>query len=137
MIPFELPVLGTVGETMKSASIAGKVVWLNFFASWCGDCNAEMADVLEVYGKYRDAGLTLIGVNVGEPAARAVAFRDQFKIPYSILMDSNSAVFDRLVGTGHLPTHLFYSESRRLTCVGIEGLTAKDMDNEITVALGS
>jgi len=136
IIPFELPVLGGAGETMKSTEIAGKSIWLNFFASWCGDCNVEMDDLLAVYSKYHDEGLTLVGIDVAEPTARAVGFRDRFRIPYPILMDSRGEVFDRMVGTNHLPTHMFYSESRILTCVGIEGFTAKDMENEVAVALG-
>jgi peroxiredoxin len=135
IIPFELPVLGAPGQTMRSTDITGKSIWLNFFASWCGDCNVEMSDILSVYAKYRDAGLTLIGIDVAEPTARATDFRDRFHVPYPILMDTNGAVFSRFVGSNHLPTHLFYNESRTLTCLGIEGFTAKDLDNEVSVAL--
>jgi thiol-disulfide isomerase/thioredoxin len=137
VIPFELPVFGSDGKSMSSADLTGQAIWLNFFASWCGDCNVEMPDLLAVEASYRSAGLTLIGINVGETPQRIGEYRERFHIPYPILMDSQSRVFDRLVGTGHLPTHLFYNKSRSLTCAGIEGFRAKDMANEVAVALGN
>lgn len=95
-----------------------------------------MDDVLALEAKYRHAGLTVIGIDVMESEAHASAFRDRFKIPYTILMDTDGATFNR-VGTNHLPSHLFYTAGGTLTCLGIEGLRYKDMDNEISVALGS
>jgi peroxiredoxin len=136
MLRFDLPVLGSEnGETMKSEEIAGKAVWLNFFASWCVDCTTEMQSLLAVESKYRTAGLTVIGIDVDEPVALGSAFRTQFAVPYPMLSDSGGQVFGR-IGTGHLPTHLFYNADRYLTCIGIEGFTEKDMDNEVAVALG-
>lgn len=136
ILPFELPVLGGNGQTVNSSALNGKAVWLNFFASWCGDCIVEMDNVLALEAKYRSAGLTLIGIDTLESESRASAFRNRYKIPYTILTDPNGTVFNT-IGTNHLPTHLFYTASGRLTCVGIEGLTYKDMDNEIAVVLGS
>ena len=135
MIPFELPILGEHGATLKSDDVVGKAVWINFFASWCGDCNVEMPDLLSTYAKYKAEGLTVVGVNVGEPDFRAWAFRERFKIPYPILMDRNSAVFDRYVATGHIPTNLFYNSARNITCVSLEGLTHENMEQEVTIAL--
>ncbi len=122
---------------MSSADLTGSAIWLNFFASWCGDCNVEMPDLLEVQVKYRSAGLTLIGIDVREKPRAIAEFCKNFKVDYPILMDSQSLVFDTFVGTGHLPTNLFYNKSRALTCVGIEGFRAKDMENEVAVALAT
>jgi thiol-disulfide isomerase/thioredoxin len=135
MLPFELPVLGSSDQTMKSSEIPGKAVWLNFFASWCGDCTVEMPSLIAIEAKYRDSGLTVIGIDVDETEQRGSGFRTQFKIPYPILTDSGGRVFS-ILGTGHLPTHLFYNADRDLTCLGLEGFTEKDMDNEVSVALG-
>lgn len=136
ILPFDLPVLGAKGQRLSADALTGKAVWLNFFASWCGDCVVEMNDVLSLEAKYRHAGLTMIGIDTLESEAHAFAFRDQFRIPYTILTDPDGAVFNT-IGTNHLPTHLFYTASGTLTCIGIEGLSYKDMDNEIAVILGS
>jgi thiol-disulfide isomerase/thioredoxin len=136
IIPFELPVLGSSSETFRSSDIEGTGVWINFFASWCGDCVVEMADLLALESKYRSAGLTVIGIDTDEAPDRGLGFRDRYKIPYRLLSDASGTVFSQYVGTGHLPTHLFYNADRLLTCVGIEGFTRSDMENEIRVTLG-
>jgi thiol-disulfide isomerase/thioredoxin len=135
IIAFELPVLGS-DTTMKSQDFTGTAVWINFFAGWCGDCNVEMPNLLELEAKYRSQGLTVIGIDVGEPVATVMQFKKHFNVPYPILLDEGGRVFSSLVGTNHLPTNLFYNKQRFLTCIGIEGFTGKDMDNEIAVALG-
>jgi thiol-disulfide isomerase/thioredoxin len=135
MLPFDLPLLGSPDTMMKSANLTGKAIWLNFFASWCPDCTVEMPSLLAIAAKYRDAGLTVIGIDVDETEKRGTSFQNQFNISYPILVDAGATVF-KTVGTGHLPTHMFYTGDRYLTCVGIEGFTEKDMDNEVSVALG-
>ena len=136
-IEFELPILDGEGKTMKFSQIAGQAVWINFFASWCPPCNREMPDLLAMEAKYRDAGLTVVGVDVEEPEERARSFRDDHKIPFPILLDRQGLVFKKIFGSNGIPTSLFYSADRTLSCMVIDDLSRKQMDNEIAVALGT
>src|SRR5271155_2689475 len=62
------------GTTLTMASLAGKPVWLNFFATWCPPCNEEAPDVSAVSGEFASRGLHVVGVDVLENATKAKQF---------------------------------------------------------------
>lgn len=66
--PFELDGLAMVstGEKFQQDSLKGKVVLIDFWASWCGPCRAEFPNLRELYTKYHDLGFEIIGVNVDD-----------------------------------------------------------------------
>lgn len=134
-VDFELPVLDGNGTTMKFSEISGKAVWLNFYASWCPPCNAEMGNIVSLYEKYRAEGLSVIGIDVNEPDEKARAFRDKYGIKFPILLDHKGDVFGRLFGSHSVPSSLFYDKERYLTCIVLDDLSRKQMDNEIAVSL--
>jgi thiol-disulfide isomerase/thioredoxin len=131
---FALYLLDGDGRTFELSSTLGKGVWLNFFASWCGPCNAESASVVELAERYAPAGLSTIGIDVGERPEPVRTYRDKYKISFPIALDSTSSVF-KSFGFQALPTHVFFDRSGRLTCVVPSDLTLREMDNEIGVAL--
>jgi cytochrome c-type biogenesis protein len=53
-------------EKVSLGSLRGQVVLLNVWATWCGPCREEMPDFERLYGRYRDRGLRIIGVNIDE-----------------------------------------------------------------------
>ena len=71
------------GTSVRLADYRGKVVMLDFWASWCAPCRLEMPILQRVYDKYKAKGAVLIGVNVGEDRATARAFleKDNYKFP--------------------------------------------------------
>jgi thiol-disulfide isomerase/thioredoxin len=52
------------GETIDLQKLRGKVVVVNFWASWCGPCRGEIPGMLEVYSKYRGKGLEIVGISL-------------------------------------------------------------------------
>src|SRR5512147_2987717 len=54
------------GKTVELKQLAGKVVVLNFWATWCGPCRAEIPGMLEIYAKYREKGLEIVGVSLDQ-----------------------------------------------------------------------
>ena len=62
------------GETVALASYKGKVVLLDFWATWCGPCIAELPNVLETYAKYHDQGLQIIGISLDDDRDAMVQF---------------------------------------------------------------
>ncbi len=96
-----LPMLD--GEKRTLADLRGRVVVLNFWASWCGPCRAEMPALNEIQAAFASRGLTVIGVNQGEDAATARRYLVSIGVDFPIALDQ-SGVSNRLYRVVGLPT---------------------------------
>jgi cytochrome c biogenesis protein CcmG/thiol:disulfide interchange protein DsbE len=82
---FDFKIKDLDGKQVDLASFKGKVVLLNFWATWCGPCKAEIPGFVELQAKYRDQ-LTVIGYSVDDDAPKARAFAQEYKMNYPILL---------------------------------------------------
>ena len=76
-----LPVVSyidTSGSALKYEDLKGKVVVVNFWATWCGPCKKEIPDLSKLYRKYKDKGVVMIGVLSRDPDCRLFPFRSCF-----------------------------------------------------------
>ncbi|MDP2912387.1 MAG: TlpA disulfide reductase family protein [Candidatus Omnitrophota bacterium] len=85
---FTLPDLK--GKQVSLSDFKGKVIILNFFASWCPPCRQEVPDFTELQKTYGDKGFSAIGVAL-ESLKDASAFADKAGINYPVLIDDNKA----------------------------------------------
>ncbi len=75
------------GGHWSSASARGRVLVVNFWASWCGPCRAEQPGLTAVARAFRDRGVAFVGVNVQDSRPAARAYAEEFAIPYPSLFD--------------------------------------------------
>lgn len=83
------------GETVKLSSLKGKVVMLQFTASWCGVCHKEMPHIeKEIWQKHKNnPDFALYGIDRDEPAATVQAFITKTGVTYPIGLDPNANIF--------------------------------------------
>lgn len=85
------------GRSVRLTDFKGKVVLINFWATWCPPCRAEIPDLIKWQREYRSLGLEVIGITVPPTDRRAVrTFMHQLKMNYSVLLGrrQTKALFD-------------------------------------------
>jgi thiol-disulfide isomerase/thioredoxin len=70
---------------VKMADYKGKVVIVNFWATWCGPCKVEIPDFVKLYAEYKDKGLVIVGVSVDDSPEQLQAFMKEYKMNYPVL----------------------------------------------------
>ena len=81
----DMTVKGLDGETIRLSDYRGKVVVLNFWATWCRPCRTELPHFADLYRAYKDKGVVIIGVSMDEAGPDHVrAFSRKVGIPYPI-----------------------------------------------------
>ena len=70
------------------ASFKGKVILINFWATWCGPCRVEIPDLMELQDHYRD-DLVVVGIDVLDEFTRVQAFADELRVNYPLLDGNN------------------------------------------------
>jgi len=90
------------GSATSIGDLRGKVVMLQFTASWCGVCRKEMPHIeSEIWQKYKgNPGFALYGIDLKEPAATVTEFRRQTGVTYPIALDLEGAIFSRFAAPG-------------------------------------
>lgn len=88
---FSLTLFGT-GETLRLSDLRGKVVVLNFWASWCPPCRQEAPTFQRVWETYKDRGVVFVGVDIWDTDEDAAAFLREFGITYPTGPDPNGEI---------------------------------------------
>ena len=83
----DFTLLGADGKKVSLKDFRGKVVFLNFWATWCESCRDEMPSMERLYKDYRGKGLEIVAVNVKEKRQDALAFAKELKLTYPVLLD--------------------------------------------------
>lgn len=96
------------GTPIGLTDLRGQVVVVNFWASWCPPCKAEMPDLERAYNLHKDDGLVILGVNstFQDSPTSALAFADAQGVTFPVVMDASGEV-DRLYLVRALPTTFF------------------------------
>jgi peroxiredoxin len=83
------------GNDVSLSACKGKVIFLNFWATWCPPCRREIPGFVEAYNEYKDKGMAIIGISLDETGRDSVLkFAESFKINYPVVMGTAKIVRD-------------------------------------------
>ena len=94
----KLPEIGLTdlsGKRIDAASLRGKVVVVDFWASWCAPCKEELPQLEKLYKKYKDRGLVVVALSVDEEAENVTTFLKSMRLSFPIAHDKGHVVADR------------------------------------------
>ncbi|GAB2190367.1 TlpA family protein disulfide reductase [Sessilibacter sp. MAH2] len=91
------------GENFRLSEHRGEVLFINFWASWCGPCRQEMPLLDELHQRYSDAGFKVIGISIDEEQSAADAMLKKIPVTFPVLYDSQSSV-SQLFDVDAMPT---------------------------------
>ncbi|MES2511192.1 MAG: TlpA disulfide reductase family protein [Pseudomonadota bacterium] len=104
--------LDTTGKTWRPADLAGRAVLINFWASWCEPCRAEMPTLQQLADLYGPEKMLVLAVNFKEPAARALQFAKTTGVTLPVLLDLDGSKA-RQWGVKVFPTTLMLDNKGR------------------------
>jgi len=120
-------------ETIEGGSVSlkdhrGQVVLINFWATWCPPCRAEIPDLQSAYVERRDDGFVVLGVNVEESGAVVQQFMDEMEMTYPVLLDEGGGVLQTYRANG-LPMSVIVDPEGVIQVRHVGYLTASQLED--------
>lgn len=124
------------GPNLRLQEQRGKVVLLNFWATWCGPCREEMPQLNKLFEKYKPLGFTLLGVNVDEDSRNAAGVATQLGVKFPVLLDSDKRV-SKLYQLSTMPSTVMIDRDGRVRFLtrGYKSGTELEYDQQIRALL--
>jgi thiol-disulfide isomerase/thioredoxin len=119
------------GKAVKLSDYSGKVILLDFWATWCGPCRIEIPHFVELQKKYREDGLVILGFSVDDTVDQLKPFAKEFDMNYPVLVGlGRDDVQDAFGPIWGMPTTLLISRDGRICRknTGIQGKAKYERD---------
>ncbi len=124
------------GRPVQLSALKGQVVLINFWATWCGPCQLEMPAIQHAYDARKGAGLTVLAVNLNEPAKTVQDYVDNLKLSFPVLLDPRDDVTNLYRVRGY-PTTFFIDRNGTVAVEQVGMMTdAQLADNLARLGLG-
>ncbi len=98
---FELSSLS--GGTVKLSDYRGKVVFINFWATWCGTCEVEMPSMEKLYQRFKNQDFEMLTISVDKDPSKIKPFMEKFNLTFPVLLDPESEVAKQKYNTTGVP----------------------------------
>jgi peroxiredoxin len=119
------------GKTINLADYKGKVILLDFWATWCGPCKAEIPNFVELQQQYRSQGLAVLGFSVDDTVDKLKPFASELRMNYPVLVGlGRDDVQDAFGPIWGIPTTFLISRDGRICRknTGIQGKAKYERD---------
>lgn len=123
--PLHLSLRDPQGAEISLSRFKGKIVLINFWATWCEPCRIEIPDLNDLYRRYQRRGVEILGINVDESSAAIDKYRATTKIDYPVLLTEGRHDVVDAFRLGGLPTTIVVNRDGTI-CRTRVGLTRKD-----------
>ena len=121
----------STGKYVELSKLKGKAVAVNFWATWCGPCKAEIPGFLNVYKKYRSKGFEIVGISLDQKGWSVVKpFIEKYKIGYPVVLD-NGEVASKYGEINSIPTTFFVDKKGKIVDSHIGYMTEEDFERQI------
>ncbi|HRQ89222.1 MAG TPA: TlpA disulfide reductase family protein [Bacteroidia bacterium] len=124
------------GNQVDLAKMKGKVVLVDFWATWCGPCVAEMPNVIAAYEKYHEKGFEVIGISLDEEKASVEAFVTEKKMPWPQHFDGKGWEGDLVqkFGIKGIPATFLVGKDGKVVAANLRG---EDLEKAVEAALAA
>jgi cytochrome c biogenesis protein CcmG/thiol:disulfide interchange protein DsbE len=123
------------GQVVELAKLHGKVVVVNFWATWCGPCRAEIPGMLEVYREYKGKGLEIVGISVDRDGWQVInPLVKKLNITYPVVL-GNGDVTDAWGGVDAIPTTVIVDRNGRVLLRHVGSMPKEDFEKAVKSSL--
>ena len=132
----EIALPGIKGNEVSLSSLKGKVVLVDFWASWCGPCRAGNPAVVKLYNTYKEKGFEVFGVSIDAKKADWLKAIANDKIKFTQVNDAagwNSAIAEKY-GVNAIPNSFLLDKEGKLIAINLEG---EALENKVKELLGA
>ncbi len=132
---FKLPRLERSGD-IQLKSYRGKVVYVDFWASWCGPCRLSLPELNKLRKQYRKKGFEVIAINLDEEKDDAMAFLKEFPVAYPTARDVEGITPDKY-GLQGMPTAYLIDRKGKISLIheGFKKTDSAELKHKISALL--
>ena len=111
--PIEISLTDIDGKYVSLSDFRGKIVFLNFWTTWCPTCRIEMPSMERLHQKFKDQDFAMVTINLQESASQVKKFFKDFKLTFTALLDTNGEISAGF-GLRSIPTTFILDKNGRI-----------------------
>lgn len=122
------------GAPLRLSDFQGKVILLDFWASWCAPCRDEIPHLVEWQAKYGSRGLQVIGISMDDDVGAAEKFAQEFRMNYPVVA-GNAELADQYGGILGLPANIVIGRDGKIVSRHLGVVDLSSLEHELTLQL--